>query len=191
MTTDTTPQERIEAAIEQLGLTFEYKFVPFSQSRNKTNKSPSLNWLVTLKRGNNSMSFDYSAGCGHCPANKLKFKPNGNMPFDYHKELMKRAIADEWEVGVAMKVLHHSQRPYDATNKKILPKDADIIYSIVLDASAIDSGSFEEWASEFGYDTDSRAAEAVYKACLDTALKLRAIIGDAGLRTLQEACQDY
>jgi hypothetical protein len=25
--------------------------------------------------------------------------------------------------------------------------------------------SFEEWASDFGYDTDSRSAEATYNAC--------------------------
>jgi hypothetical protein len=57
--------------------------------------------------------------------------------------------------------------------------------------SVLDSGSFEEWAADYGFDTDSRKAETTYRACLDIALKLRNGIGEDGLRKLQEAFQDY
>jgi len=73
----------------------------------------------------------------------------------------------------------------------LVPKDADVMHSLSLDASVLDTGTFEEWASEFGYDTDSRAAEATYRACLDIALKLRSMIGEAGMQLLRDAGQDY
>jgi hypothetical protein len=71
------------------------------------------------------------------------------------------------------------------------PSAADVLYSLALDASVLDSATFEEWASELGYDPDSRSAEKIYRACLEIALKLRAAIGDAGLEQLREAFQDY
>lgn len=55
----------------------------------------------------------------------------------------------------------------------------------VLDAIAADSASvenadgFADWANEFGYDTDSRKAEATYKACVKQAKDARALLGDA------------
>ena len=185
MTETTTPKEQIEAAIKDLGLTFEFEFVPFNMSRNKDNKSPSLNWIVTLKRGNSSMSFDYSAGCGHCPGSLKKQR-------DISNHEAKQMVNKECETGFACIYLVTSGNIYFRTPRRpILPDTADIISSIVLDASVLDSGSFEEWASEFGYDTDSRSAEVTYNASLQQALQLRRLVGDSGLRTLQEASQDY
>lgn len=211
MTTETTltPQDRIEAATKELGLSLSYKFVPFSVSRNKDEKHKSLNWVVTLKRGSASFSTEYSAGCGYCPANSLKWP--AEIGIGTKKYRLNAVIEQECETGFAHRwdngsmcikrlMANRKATPdefniykteYVSRSSPIIPKDADVIHSIVLDASVLDEPSFESWASNFGYDTDSRAAEAVYKACLDTALKLRAIIGDAGLRTLQEACQDY
>jgi hypothetical protein len=60
-----------------------------------------------------------------------------------------------------------------------------------MDAGALEYGGFEGWASEYGYDTDSRSAEATYLACLDIGLKLRASIGEAGLDQLRDLFADY
>jgi hypothetical protein len=73
----------------------------------------------------------------------------------------------------------------------ILPKTADVVHSLIMDASVLDSGGFEDWASELGYDTDSRNAESIYRACLEIALKLRAGLGENALSELREAAQDY
>jgi hypothetical protein len=188
MTTETTlkPQERIEAAIKDLGLSMSYKFVPFSMSRNKDEKHKSLNWIVTLNRRETSLSFEYSAGIAHCPAYSRPLRANTH----YDKRMKQEAVAAECEHGKPLRMTTVGWMPPNGA-KPIIPKDADVIHSIVLDASVLDEPSFESWADNCGYDTDSRKAEAVYKACLEIALKLRAMIGDAGLRTLQEACQDY
>ncbi len=64
-----TSKERLSQAIEKAGLSVKSTFVPFSQSRNKDEKQPSLNWKVTLvHNGKDVITTDYMAGCAHCPA---------------------------------------------------------------------------------------------------------------------------
>lgn len=54
------------------------------------------------------------------------------------------------------------------------PTVSDVLDSLASDASTVeDCSSFEEWAGEFGYDTDSRSAEATYKAVLRNTQELR------------------
>lgn len=171
---------RIEDTARELGLTMEAEFVPFSKSRNKDEKNPSLNWRVTLHRnGREILTTDYMAGSGHCPAYK---SPEHGRPGFMSIERDK-AIRIECEEG--KRVLTYGY------GNPIVPELADVLYSLVADASAIDYATFEDWASEHGYYTDSRSAEKTYRACLETALKLRSAIGDDGLHKLRVACQDY
>jgi hypothetical protein len=157
-------------------------FVPFSQSRNKASKHRSLNWRVTLQRQGRDANTgeragpvyvlaetDYSAGEGHCPAYKLKAAP-GELPVPFAREKAHK-IAQECETGRRF-MTQFRQGP------KIDPAPVNVFSSLLLDASVLDASGFEEWASDYGYDTDSRKAEGTYRACLDIALKLRAALGD-------------
>lgn len=56
--------------------------------------------------------------------------------------------------------------------------DAPSVISCLLLDSYADQVSFEEWAGEFGYDPDSRKAEATYNACRKNAKGLRQLLGD-------------
>lgn len=174
----------LKAAMAALGLTIEAVFVPFSQSPRKEERKPyhSLNWRVTLKHnGRDVLTTEYMAGCGHAPSYK-----QGRM-----------TIAEDacvkWECEHGYRAIPtRGGDPIRAPgSKQLTPNSADVIHSLVLDASAIDHSSFESWAGDYGYDTDSRKAEAIYRACVDIGLKLRAAIGDDGFRKLQEAGQDY
>jgi hypothetical protein len=64
---------------------------------------------------------------------------------------------------------NHSQTmwTYYSTGSAITeqPTVADVLDSLASDAASVEEMSFEEWASDFGYDTDSRSAEATYNAC--------------------------
>jgi hypothetical protein len=58
------------------------------------------------------------------------------------------------------------------------PEPADLLLSLASDARcAQDARSFEEFASDMGYDPDSRKAEKIYQACKDTALQLQQWLG--------------
>lgn len=165
------------AKLDALGLTIKSEFVPFSQSRNKAEKSPSLNWRVTLQRnGADVLTTDYSAGCAHCPAYN---SATGLKSSIYNME----AIAHECEHGFRVTRVGglHSDRTSPLT-----PAAVDVVSSLMADADVIDYSCFEDWANEFGFDPDSRAAEKIYRACLEISLKLRAAIGNDALAELQE-----
>ena len=177
----------LENAIIANGLTVTSEFVPFSRSRNAENdtgRSPdkrSLNWRVTLHRdGKPILTTDYSAGLAHCPS----YKPGARWTLDYAE-----LIEHETETGTTAKRMNAIG--FIAKGKPITPKTADVVYSLVLDAGVLDARNFEDWASEYGYDTDSRKAETIYRACLEIALQLRNGLGEAMLADLRDAAQEY
>lgn len=172
---------QIAGVCKAYGITVESVFVPWSQSRNKGEKQPSLNWRVTVKRdGREIVTTDYGAGSAHCPAYQLK-----------DRFLKAEAIRWECEHGNRAHVMASLSSVGRADNKPLWPKSEDVLASLAMDSDVIDAGGFEEWASSFGYDVDSRKAEAIYRACLDIALKLRSGLGENGLAALRAACQDY
>lgn len=179
-------QAEIKEYLNTLGITFNYAFVPFSQSRNRNEKDLSLNWLVLMsKNGKAVFSTDYSMGMGHCQAYK-QAKKGRYMSWDD-----KNNIKQECETGkyIPASVLYNTA--YRPTKQTPLPDDVDVMYSLVMDAEAIDYPTYEDWAGCFGYDEDSRSGEKIYKACLEIGLRLRSAIGDAGLSKLRELYQDY
>lgn len=191
-----TPAQRIEACVQALGITMTTKFIPWSQSRNKGEKQPSLNWLVTIWRDSSSpdrkrrpiLTTDYGAGNGHCPSYKASVKRLGGT----NSLMRSEAIKWECENGKAAWVMEGLNHISAAPGRKpLLPELHDVMHSLSIDADALDFSSFEEWAKDNGFDPDSRKAEATYRACLEIALKLRNALGEDGLRQLREACQDY
>lgn len=74
--------------------------------------------------------------------------------------------------------------------KPVPPCAADVLYCLLNDRSAVGQ-TFEEWASDYGYDTDSRAAERIYSACIINANKLDAIFSGGQQAELQTLLEDY
>jgi hypothetical protein len=176
----TIARETLQTAIDSLGLTIRSEFVPWSRSRNAKQKDRSLNWRVTLVRdGRDVLTTDYSAGIGHCPSYR-------NIPGSVHSLDKAAAIDLETELGKEQrgKLSLYSGNP-------ILPDTCDVVYSLVQDADVLNHSRFEEWASNLGYNPNSRAAEAIYRTSLEIALALRNSIGDAGLAKLSEACREF
>ncbi len=163
--------------MESLGLTVRTVFVPAAPKTPE--KDLRLNWRATVEhKGRVILETPYSQGVGYCPSYKTKGLGAQNSVMRWE------AIRHECETGKTAgarfpgKPIAH-------------PKAADILFCLERDASAIDHATYEAWASEFGYDVDSRKGEAIYRTCLEIGLKLRAAIGDAGLLRLQTALQDY
>lgn len=157
---------------EELGLTIESEFVPWSKSKRAAEPEPSLNWRVTLKRGGRPvLTTDYSAGQAHCPS--YVWKQAGDID---GAVLVRRECETGRNAGLGW---------------LLLPDLADVLACLATDAEVLDFASFEEWADAVGYDSDSRKAEAIYRACLEMALKLRQGLGEDGLQRLREAAEDY
>lgn len=144
--------------IDSNKLTFECRFVPHSLSRNAGEKHPSLNYKVSLFKNGKPVLPPFDYSMGY-----------GHCHAD--KKIW-RDIVKECETG------------YRATK----PKTPDVLYSLITDADVLNCGTFENWAREFGYDSDSRKAFAIYQECLSTALQLKLHID---LDAAQAAFQDY
>jgi hypothetical protein len=176
-------REQIQAAMDALNIKIEAVFVPWSNSRNfKKGAKPSersLNWYVILIRnGREILSTDYMQGIGYAPAYKriTSIKHGWTVPNT-------DALIRETEQGVT--------RDKFGKASPLLPEPVDVVASLVLDCSVLDCGGFEDWAAEYGFDADPRKAEAIYRQCLEIALKLRAAVGEDGLNLLREACAEW
>jgi len=194
------------ALLEKHGITMSAVFVPWSQSRSKNERDErkrpvySLNWKVTILKRNTAhgpsaerrpiFTTDYGAGIAHCPAYSASLKELGA------RDSITRMATIRWECehgkqgwsadGVGVIMARHGAKTPD-----IMPNILDVVASLLMDGDAIEYGTFEEWAPNLGYDTDSRKAEATYRACLGIGLKLRAALGDQVLAELREAFQGY
>ena len=59
------------------------------------------------------------------------------------------------------------------------PTAADVLNCLASDSSSVENArSFEDWAADLGYDTDSRKAEKIFKACEIQATKIKKFLGE-------------
>ena len=59
------------------------------------------------------------------------------------------------------------------------PTLVEVLESVITDSrTVLNTRSFEEWAGELGYDSDSRMAEATYKACVRQAKNFEKLVGN-------------
>lgn len=125
-------------------------------------------WFITFKKtpGREAVDFDYYTGSGHRKVPKSVRKP--------YYITDQRGIA-QWNKENA---------------KPVRPSEADVLYSMLLDSEANEQ-SFNDWCSNFGYDTDSRKALDTYQACCDNAEKMYKIFSRAEINSLRELLQDY
>jgi hypothetical protein len=142
-------------------------------------ESPTFRFSCVVSRGTRHiLTTQYRMGIGH-----NRFPADLKVSSRYRDGLLRAATQGAGKMrypGASWKTVDVWPTP-DAT---------DVLSSLCTDASVLDSSGFEDWASEFGYDTDSRQAESTYRACLEIALKLRAAIGDAALSELRELANE-
>lgn len=146
MTTETTD---LNVALEALGYSVTFKLLCDDFDGIKGSHT------FTVKLDHNGQSFEteYSAGCGHRHYDGSCFPAHRNGdPIEYNYS--GRMSIDEF-----------------AYRQRTIPNNptlADVVGCIVLDAQCVADGRcFEDFASEFGYDEDSRRAEKAYNGCRD------------------------
>lgn len=171
---------KLDQLIRSLNIDYKPKFTPASKVPPRGDNWECATWQVTLTRGPVSLATPYYMGLACLPG-----LPSGGRVL-----AVKNNVANSLEKGT-YPVNWFNDSPFIRRKPLTAPKLRDVLYSLVQDASVIDHDSFESWASEFGYDEDSRAAERTYQQCMAIALKLRAMLGEAALSALREAFQDY
>lgn len=121
-------------------------------------------WRVTLSSKAGFHSFDYFTGLG-----------------------LRKTIRKQSSLGMKNAVFVRGAWEQSTPQK---PKVADVLHSLILDASEADE-NFHDWCANFGYSDDSIKAMNTYKACLEVAVALRKHFPPDTLRTVRELLQDY
>lgn len=170
--------DNIDEYIESLGLDYSAKFIPQSQSRNAKEKIKSLNWSVRISRRGFAIETDYMQGIGHA------LRDYDNFPRTPYATASFGEVVSETGVGTNFRTRYakFTCRP---------PLLKDVLYCLILDSSVLDHPTFESWASDYGYDADSRKAKNIYNVCLKLALKLRQLLNSEEMRALTELFADY
>lgn len=79
-----------------------------------------------------------------------------------------------------------------ASGNKKKPRVDDVLYACFLDGQPdFDCQSFEDFAFEMGYDTDSIKARKIYDECLSTGRQFRAAFDHQELEKLREAAHEH
>jgi hypothetical protein len=179
-------REELSATIAAMDIDRKAQFIPFSQSRNAHEKQASLNWKIDLVRKGSVImpGIDYMQGQAYCPAYKAQCCGKAE------RYVKPRAIALECATG--HKAIACPTQGVRSSSKPIAPPSVvDVVQCLLMDSDVLNYRGFDDWADCLGYDTDSRKAEAIYRACLDTALQLRAIFGEPELSRLQEIANRF
>lgn len=187
MTTDTertTAAEARNAFLAGLtGLEYRAVFVPQSASRNASEKQPTLNWRLTLARKGVTLNMEYTQGIGHLEGY------NARAARSMAGDAVIRKIVETGKVPVGFKTDPYSEgfssRPLP------VPPLADVLYSLLGDADVLNYGTYEEWAPELGYDTDSRKGEALWHECRKIGNQFRRLFTTAEYETLRQHFEGY
>ena len=141
------------------GLTLTSVHMGLEEVGEKNNKYLQDKWTVTVSYKDHSYSTQYSAGIGHrkliTSVKKERNQYWNNITHSYKNE--REACNAQWL-------------------KLIPPTLSDVMYCLLVDARCVE-GTFEDYCSEFGIDSDSRKALDVYLACQETRTAIIKMLG--------------
>lgn len=161
----------------QMTVSYIPNFYPLEEFK-ETKHWPMFRFNITLSKGRVSHTFQYSMGCGNSKLKSVNKTCN----------IWSRPVLDDEPTIVEAYATNTVSKLGAKTYTACTPTLTDVLYSLVSDSGVLNYSCFEDWADAYGYDEDSRQAEATYKTCIDNALKMRQLID---INAAQAAFQDY
>lgn len=153
-----------------------------------------FNYYCTLRMEERELNVYYSMGFAHVeilyrmgkhPLTSEQLVKHGIKGFLAYDPKYKDVVVREWGGrGVLLKQFNNGSLPTYTWRAK-QPEVEDVLDCLAGDAQSIDNArSFEDWASNYGYDSDSRSAERSYQATLEASKNLRVWLGAERYREL-------
>ena len=146
---------------------------------------------MSLVSPTGSISTDYMKGSGHL---EMSISQSAHDHVSVKKRDLLRAKNECCEIGKYptglwgsnVKVKYISGKPAKFPS----PTIDEVFYSLSMDSEA-SNYSFEEWADNYGYDSDSISANDIYKACQKIAKEFNKMLSVKQREELSELLQDY
>jgi hypothetical protein len=153
---------------------------------------PCLAYTVTLSyQGRDVLTTAYHLGTGHVSREEIaRVSDNYSTPARYaayyvtvlRKPCAKFVDQKGWVSAIA----------YAANRCNVKPCLADVLHSLCVESTPYFTHStFDDWAGDYDYDTDSRKALATYEQCIDTGRKLARAVPAHVLEQVQALTADY
>lgn len=130
-------------------------------------------YRVTLSRGNRKYSFDFGQSV---------------MKSQYYQDnIPGRTYTLNGGCRTGNYSINDIQKYQSPSNKLTIVKGEEpTAYDVLACITKYDPGTFEDFCSEFGYDTDSRSAEKIYKAVVKEFDNICKLFTDSEIEQLQE-----
>jgi hypothetical protein len=172
----TIPKQDLLVAEFLKSINVDYSVKWVGTTGNNSNFKDSDQWRITFKKaGKFSESFDFYTGSGH----RYIKKSVGSVNKKYTESL--KAIT-----GLDKVLIVDSYTDSYA----VTPTQASVLYCLLLDAE-IGSLSFDDFCSDFGYDSDSISDFKTYQACMAITKQVQKLFTSSERQQLQELLQDY
>lgn len=163
--------------LEKTGCTMVIKFK--ENRRYFTNDKEARDvYDIKITRGNRAWSFEF----GNSIADSEFVVVCGKRRYKIPTEMRTKPLA---EIERYIRVNLQSDFSATGSDKIIMPKQPTA-YSILSCLTKYDPGNFEDFCSEFGYDTDSKTAERVYDGVKDEWLNVCRMWNDKEIEELSE-----
>lgn len=177
------------------GTTITKKFVGYKKYFHN-DEEPRNVWSITMK----NVEWKYTFEFGDSIFNSAKFNISDQLK---HTALLKKLLEhtnknnismlnlkywDEQEINNIIRTtfLNDYQESNVKAQLKYLQEIEPSDYSILASLDTLASSSFEEFCSEFWYDTDSRSAHDIYIKCIEQDRMLRRMYNKKQLEMLSE-----
>lgn len=169
--------DAVSIVAESLNLEFKAEFLEnnyyFQGDKDKRDI-----YIITLKRGQRKYTFKFGQSINKsgffASYGRQKYElPREKMNLKNHELKMFVKSKFNWDFG-------------KISNDKIVYPIAPTLYDVLACVQKYDVGTFEDFCSEFGYETDSRNAKKTYKAVVKEYDKMCSLFNNDELKVLQE-----
>ena len=135
-------------------------------------------YSITLKRGSRSYTFNF----GQSLNNSGFYYTKGRQKIDLDRKFLDMPKQINWHIRNKVDSSFMNNGKSDVVHYPVTPTAYDVLACL----QKYDIGTFEDFCSEFGYDTDSRSALKTYEACKEEFTNLQTLFTDSEIELLQE-----
>ena len=143
-------------------------------------------YLITLKRGEREFNFDFGQSL-NCSG---KYKGLITQTFTQEKDKIENLKKGQCFTEEEFKKVFWKHKESFGRLKGIIELNKDFktpsAYDVLASLTSYDPDTFKEFCSSYGYDEDSRKAEAIYKKVVEEWNNIKMLWNDEEIKKLQE-----
>lgn len=162
-------QQQAQDFLTKTNTTFKAEFVKFDKHFDDDEYGRDI-YTITLKRGDRVYAFSFGQS--------LKDSSR------YYDTVTKRIFSPSGQ-GLNCNVKVTSDT-FFKNHCQLIKGEEPTAYDVLACLTKYEVGTFEDFCSDFGYDTDSRRAEKIYKAVCDEWMNVQRLFTDEEIEQLRE-----